>query len=96
MKTDFSPEILRAGRALTGLSQEKFAAEAEIGVVTLRSIEKGKKHVSIGMIERFIHVLERYDVEYIQPTAEHGAGVRLAKNARAAIATEKGARKPKD
>ncbi|WP_142589930.1 helix-turn-helix domain-containing protein [Pseudorhizobium halotolerans] len=94
MKIDFSPEILRAGRALTGLSQEKFAAEAEIGVVTLRSIEKGRKHVSIEMIERFVNVLERYDVEYIQPTAEHGAGVRLAKGKRAAIALSERRRQP--
>ena len=75
-----SSEVLRAGRALLGLSQSALAAAAEISVPTLRRIETDQTGVSVDLVKKVQGILEREGVEFLPETAMAHAGLRKLKN----------------
>lgn len=73
-----TPAQCRAGRALVDWSQQKLAAAAHIGLVTVRQFEAGRdaRYVTIDAIRR---ALEDAGVIFIDENGD-GPGVRLRKN----------------
>ena len=70
---------LRAGRALTGLSQADVAAAAGLSIPTLKRAEAdGKIKVSEDAILAIVSALQKAGVEFI-PENGGGAGVRMKK-----------------
>lgn len=70
---------LRAGRALTGLSQADVAAAAGISIPTLKRAEAdGTIKVSEDAIVAIVNALQKAGVEFI-PENGGGAGVRMKK-----------------
>ncbi len=70
---------LRAGRALTGLSQADVAAAAGLSVPTLKRAEAdGTIKVSEDAIVAIVNALQKAGVEFI-PENGGGAGVRMKK-----------------
>ena len=70
---------LRAGRALTGLSQAEVAAAAGVSIPTLKRAEAGGPiKVSEDTIATIARALEKAGVEFIAENGG-GAGVRLRK-----------------
>ena len=70
---------LRAGRALTGLSQAEIAEMAGVSVPTLKRAEAdGPIKVSDDAVAAIAKALEKAGVEFI-PENGGGAGVRMAK-----------------
>lgn len=76
MAINYSPEILRAARALTGLQAAEFAALAKVSRPTLRNAETGEKNVSLETIARIQRKYEELGVEFTLPGPDYGAGVR--------------------
>jgi transcriptional regulator with XRE-family HTH domain len=73
---------LRAGRALTGLSQTAIAAAAGISIPTLKRAEAdGAIKVSADVVAAVVKALENAGVEFI-PENGGGAGVRMAKRSK--------------
>ena len=81
MRRPIHPRQVRAARALLALSQEELAAEAAIGLATIKRFESGK--ATRGEIERSLRAaLERRGVVIIEATTlvagvEVGAGVAV-------------------
>jgi transcriptional regulator with XRE-family HTH domain len=75
-----TPAQCRAGRALVDWSQQKLAAAAHIGRVTVRQFEAGRKarYVTRDAIRR---ALEEAGVIFIDENGD-GPGVRLRKKSR--------------
>ncbi len=81
--------LITAGRGLAGLSIERLAAEAGVGVNTIRRIEDkavvrvtpGHRHgaVSCETWDKIVEALERHGVELVVARGGHGAGVRLTR-----------------
>lgn len=70
---------LRAGRALTGLSQADVAAAAGLSIPTLKRAEAdGTIKVSEDAIVAIVNALQKAGVEFI-PENGGGAGVRMKK-----------------
>ncbi len=76
MVVNYSPEILRAARALTGLSASDFAKLANVSRPTLRNAESGEKNVSLETIDRIQKKYEELGIEFTLPGDGHGQGVR--------------------
>ncbi|WP_029616598.1 helix-turn-helix domain-containing protein [Pseudorhizobium marinum] len=76
MAVYYSPDILRAARALTDLPAADFAAKAKVSRPALRNAETGEKHVTLETIERIQRAYEELGVEFTLPGPDHGAGVR--------------------
>jgi len=69
-------EVLRAARALTGLSQAEVATRAEVGARSLWKAEQGSM-VSIETLLKLQKFYEDVGVEFIHPLPMRGVGVRL-------------------
>ena len=76
MDINYSPDTLRAARALLGLDAREFAAIANISRPTLRNAESGKRNVSLDTIERIQAKYEELGIEFTPAGPGYGAGVR--------------------
>lgn len=76
MDINYSPDTLRAARALLGLDAREFAAIANISRPTLRNAESGKRNVSLDTIERIQSKYEELGIEFTPAGPGYGAGVR--------------------
>lgn len=76
MAVNYSPEILRAARALTGLSASDFAKLANVSRPTLRNAESGEKNISLDTIDRIQRKYKELGIEFTLPGNGYGYGVR--------------------
>ena len=72
------PAQMRAARALLGLSQEELAAEAGIGVSTLRDFESQRRATLGDGLPSIRRALENAGVVFLPGTVERGPGVAIA------------------
>jgi transcriptional regulator with XRE-family HTH domain len=80
---DSIPEImrvLRAGRALVGLSQEELAELSGVSRQIVVRLEKGENNVLVEAIEKVRGALERQGVMFTPASQEHGPGVALSRH----------------
>jgi transcriptional regulator with XRE-family HTH domain len=83
-------EVLRAARALTGLSQEQVASRAKVGARSLWKAENGET-VSIETLLKLQKLYEDLGVEFLHPLPTRGIGVRLKISKTKSAKTEGGA-----
>ncbi|WP_065376972.1 helix-turn-helix transcriptional regulator [Ensifer adhaerens] len=74
--------VLRAGRALLGLSQEELAGLAGVSRQIVVRIEKCEGNVLVESIEKVRAALEAGGVAFIDGAAERGPGVALVRRPR--------------
>jgi transcriptional regulator with XRE-family HTH domain len=72
----------RAARGLIGWSQQKLAAEAGVGLVTVHQLEAGTSQPRRATLEVIRRALETAGVEFIEENGG-GPGLRLRKGPRA-------------
>lgn len=70
-------KILRAARALTGLSQDELAQLSGLSRQIIVRIEAGAENVPMGAVDRLRHVLGDLGVYFIREGPGHGTGVAL-------------------
>jgi transcriptional regulator with XRE-family HTH domain len=90
---DSIPEImriLRAGRALAGLSQEEMAELSGVSRQIVVRIEKGENNVLVEAIEKVRAALEAQGIVFTPATQEHGPGVAVARRHQVAAAVVQG------
>jgi transcriptional regulator with XRE-family HTH domain len=68
---------LRAARALVGWSRKELANRSEVSINTIQDFEIGGSDPKQGTIQKWRRALEVAGVEFIDPTDDKGAGVRL-------------------
>jgi transcriptional regulator with XRE-family HTH domain len=71
------PRQCRAARALLGWSRARLATESGIPVPTLERYERGETSPYLRTVAKLRRTLERAGVAFIDPAADHGAGVML-------------------
>lgn len=74
--------ILRAGRALLGLSQEELAGLAGVSRQVVVRIEKCETNVLVESVEKVRLALEAGGVVFIDGSPERGPGVAMARRPR--------------
>jgi transcriptional regulator with XRE-family HTH domain len=75
----FSPSQIRAGRALTGLSQAEVAERAGVSIPTVKRAESESGiQVTEDTVALIAKVLQKAGIEFIAENGG-GAGVRLVK-----------------
>jgi transcriptional regulator with XRE-family HTH domain len=74
-----TPPQSRAARGLLAWSQERLASAAMIGVVTVRHFEKGYREPNLGTLALIRRAFEDAGVVFIEPSAQSGGGVQLAR-----------------
>lgn len=72
--------VLRAARALAGLSQEELAELSGVSRQIVVRIEKGENNVLVEAIEKVRRALEHQGVAFTDATPEHGPGVALSRS----------------
>ncbi|MEH6691074.1 MAG: helix-turn-helix transcriptional regulator [Pseudorhizobium pelagicum] len=82
MAVFYSPDILRAARALTDLTAADFAAKAKVSRTALRNAETGGMSITLETIERIQRAYEELGVEFTLPGPSFGAGVRWKSRAK--------------
>ncbi|WP_237684447.1 helix-turn-helix transcriptional regulator [Pseudaminobacter soli (ex Zhang et al. 2022)] len=71
--------VLRAGRALLGLSQEELAGLAGVSRQIVVRIEKGESNVLVDAIDKVRSALEAGGVIFIDGSPERGPGVAMTR-----------------
>lgn len=71
----FSPDQLRAARALLNWSQDDLAKEANVAVMMIKNFERSLSDPRISSMNKLKATLERAGVGFIDETDERGAGV---------------------
>lgn len=74
----FSPEQMKAARALISLTQAELAAAAGVSEISVKNIERGATDPRTSTLNALRQALEKAGVEFI-PENGGGAGVRLRK-----------------
>jgi transcriptional regulator with XRE-family HTH domain len=82
--------VLRAGRALAGLSQEELAELSGVSRQIVVRIEKGEGNVLVEAVNKVRTALEEKGVAFIDATREHGPGVAMARGQHVAAAAVQG------
>jgi transcriptional regulator with XRE-family HTH domain len=72
-----TPAQLRAARALIGWSREELAKHSGVGANTTKDFEINDSDPKLGTVNKWRRALEAAGVEFIDPTADKGPGVRL-------------------
>jgi transcriptional regulator with XRE-family HTH domain len=82
LRLQISGRLIAAGRALTGISQEDFAAASGLSVETLRFMEAGGSAwiTPEQDVESVGRAFERFGVLIVEESDGKGAGVRLKFN----------------
>jgi transcriptional regulator with XRE-family HTH domain len=75
---EMRPAQCRAARALLDITQPDLAKLAGLGLSTVVDFEKGRRQVSIEVVEMIQHALRRAGIEFIDENGG-GPGVRLRK-----------------
>ena len=78
-KKYFTPNQLKAARALVGWNQQQLAEASGAGVATIRVFEGGRSELQTGTATIILQALDAAGVEFI-PENGGGAGVRLKKD----------------
>ncbi len=71
--------VLRAARALAGLSQEEVAELAGVSRQIVVRIEQGQNNVLVEAVDKVRMALESKGVAFIDATREHGPGVAMTR-----------------
>jgi len=71
--------LLRAARALVGLTQEELANRAGISRQMLARIEAAGSGIQVAAVEKVRKALQREGVEFLPSTPDHGPGVAMKK-----------------
>jgi transcriptional regulator with XRE-family HTH domain len=71
------PAQIRAARALLEWSQEKLAAEAGVGVSTVRDVESQRRQLETSAASEIVRALQNEGVIFVPGNAKEGPGVRL-------------------
>ncbi|WP_331376047.1 helix-turn-helix transcriptional regulator [Sinorhizobium chiapasense] len=74
--------VLRAGRALAGLSQEELAELSGVSRQIVVRIEKGENNVLVDAIDKVRRALEERGVTFTDATRWHGPGVAVSREIR--------------
>lgn len=76
-----TPEQCRAGRALANISQEALAANAKVGLSTVRNFEARRSMPVQNNLDAMVRALEAAGVVFLADgeSIEGGPGVRLRK-----------------
>ncbi|WP_237232074.1 helix-turn-helix transcriptional regulator [Sinorhizobium meliloti] len=72
--------VLRAARALVGLSQAELAELSGVSRQIVVRIENGENNVLVEAIEKVRRALEQEGVTFTDATPRHGPGVALARS----------------
>ncbi len=72
--------VLRAGRALLGLSQDELASLAGVSRQVVARIERGENNILVDAIEKVRAALEAHGAIFTDGTAERGPGVSLRRS----------------
>ncbi|WP_335726530.1 helix-turn-helix transcriptional regulator [Rhizobium phaseoli] len=71
--------VLRAGRALMGLSQDELAGLAGVSRQIIVRIERGETNILVDAIERVRAALEARGAVFIDGNSERGPGVAMTR-----------------
>jgi transcriptional regulator with XRE-family HTH domain len=77
----FTPEQLRAARALLGWSRDQLAEAAGVSAIAIKSFERGVSDPRISTMMRLRTAVERAGVVFVDADETLGPGVRLKSNA---------------
>ncbi len=75
MPTD--PTLIKAARALLGISQAELAEKANVGTRTLWKIEAGDRSISVENYDAVTRALEQAGIVFLGRTQTEGTGVRM-------------------
>ncbi|WP_155897382.1 helix-turn-helix domain-containing protein [Aureimonas ureilytica] len=70
------PDLIRAARALLGMSQAKLAEKAGIAPKTLWKIEAGDLSISVENYRAVTRALENFGIMFLAEGQGDGAGIR--------------------
>lgn len=70
------PDMIRAARALLGMSQADLAKKAGIAAKTLWKIEVGDLSISVENYQAVEHALRVLGIEFLSEDQSRGAGIR--------------------
>jgi transcriptional regulator with XRE-family HTH domain len=73
-----TPEQLRAARALVDWSRDDLATKSDVSPNTVWGFEQGRSDPKLSTLNKWRRALEVAGVEFIEPSAGKGPGVRLA------------------
>jgi predicted transcriptional regulator len=74
-----TPRQLIAARALIGWTRERLAKASSVPAVSIGEFERGETDPRLTTVSKLRRAMEKAGVEFIDATADRGAGVRLAK-----------------
>jgi transcriptional regulator with XRE-family HTH domain len=77
-----TPEQLRAARALVDWSRDDLATKSDVSPNTVWGFEQGRSDPKLSTLNKWRRALEVAGVEFIEPAAGKGPGVRLASDKR--------------
>lgn len=77
-----TPDQIRAGRALVGLSQDQLAARARVSAGTLRALEALRRPIDSDTARAVKDALEKAGVAFVASDAYAGPGVRWGRSDR--------------
>lgn len=72
--------VLRAARALVGLSQAELAELSGVSRQIVVRIENGENNVLVDAVEKVRRALEEKGATFTDATPQHGPGVALARS----------------
>ena len=72
----FTPDQLRAARALLNWSQDDLASAAEVAVMMIKNYERRLSDPRLSSMTKLKQTLEKAGIEFIDATDTAGAGIR--------------------
>ena len=72
----FTPDQLRAARALLNWSQDDLASAAEVAVMMIKNYERRLSDPRLSSMTKLKQTLEEAGIEFIDSTEKSGPGVR--------------------